>query len=226
MKILFINSSYNGKKGYTQVVLDWIKQEFSDHEINCRYTKDDRIGRCRGCRNCTVQARGKCHITDSMQIYMRYMQNSDLIVLGAPIYANLFSSKLKSFFERLRPLTSGKYDINEHGNFYPLPISQHKYNFLIVSICDFPGVNNFEPSRMFFEYTFNNSDHYVDMGGIYIPAFPYINENKQEIIPDIKNEISAQIIRVKNNQKAFLYKEWVEKKEFKEYLKGKKAFQV
>ncbi len=224
MNALIINSSYSGKKGYTETVLNWIKDEIGLNNVNTRYTKEDRIGSCRGCRNCTFQAKGSCPLTDSMQIYMRYMKNSDLIVIGAPIYSSFISAKLKTFFERLRPLISGKLGYNNDRQICHLAREEHKYKILIVSICSFPEIENFEPSRVFFESLFNRFDFFKDMGGIYLPAFPYIKDNKPEILENIKNEVQSQIKKVEKNKKAFLYKEWIEKKEFEEYLKSQKIF--
>ncbi len=225
MNTLVINSSLNGKKGYIEHILNWIKKEFNENEITTRYTKDDRIGNCRGCRNCTFQAKGNCPITDSMAIYQRYMKNSDLIIIGAPIYANFISAKLKTFFERLRPMISGKYGYNSHGHFSCKSREDVKYNILVVSICGFPEIENFEPARIFFETLFERFEFFKNAGGIFIPAFPFIKDKKPELLDEIKKEIKSQINKVKKGQKAFLYKEWVSHQEYENYLKETKFFQ-
>jgi multimeric flavodoxin WrbA len=218
-KVLIINCSLYGKRGQTEIILDWVREFFSGAQITSRYMSDDKIAPCRGCNSCINQARGKCQITDSMDLYRRYMSSNDLIIIGAPVYVNFFPSVLKSFFERLRPFNSGKYTINSSGNFAPVSLNNEKHSILVISTSGFPENHVFAPIKSFFNSLYSTYTNYEDMGGIYIPAFKTIREKKVETVSEIKKDVFKELNKVKSGKKAALCKEWINKEEFKYYLK-------
>ncbi len=224
MKILIINSSVYGKKGQTETLLDWVKEFFAAEEISTRYMCDDRISPCTGCNACVHQQRGKCQITDSMDIYRRYLQKSDLIVIGAPIYVNFIPAKLKSFFERLRPFNSGKYKINDKGFFSPASLEDNHFRILVVSTCGFPEIINFEPSRVFFDSLVRTYDFFKLAGSIYIPAFKMIKDTNPELFAEIKKDFIIGLERIKAGECFNLMKEYVSKKDFEDYLIKARVF--
>ena len=66
------------------------------------------INYCRGCGTC--RATGECVMQDDMDHVVESIQQSDVIVLGTPIYAWQVSGNIKVFMDRLCRLLTPKYE--------------------------------------------------------------------------------------------------------------------
>jgi len=71
------------------------------------YLLDKHIEFCRNCRNCVQEnsneTRGKCMQNDEMEEILREIDDSDGVVLGAPINFFNVTALMKKFIERLLP---------------------------------------------------------------------------------------------------------------------------
>jgi multimeric flavodoxin WrbA len=71
------------------------------------------INYCRGCGSC--RATGACVMKDDMDQVVEAIQQSDVVVLGSPIYAWQVSGTTKVFMDRLCRLLTPKYESRLNG---------------------------------------------------------------------------------------------------------------
>ena len=71
------------------------------------------INYCRGCGSC--RATGQCVIEDDMDRVVEAIQQSDVVVLGSPIYAWQVSGTTKVFMDRLCRLITPKFESRLNG---------------------------------------------------------------------------------------------------------------
>ena len=74
---------------------------------------DLTIQHCRGCGSC--RATGQCLIEDDMDRVVEAIQQSDVVVLGSPIYAWQVSGMTKVFMDRLCRLLTQTYESRLNG---------------------------------------------------------------------------------------------------------------
>jgi len=74
---------------------------------------DLSINYCQGCGSCRVT--GECVLKDDMDRVVDAIQQSDVIVLGSPIYAWQVSGNTKVFMDRLCRLLTPKYESRLSG---------------------------------------------------------------------------------------------------------------
>lgn len=90
-------------------LLDGIKE--NDVEIKKIYIKDKEIKDCTGCDYCGKS--GTCVKGDSMDDIYSEFDNSDVIILAAPIYFNSVNSITKTMIDRCQVYWSLKYSLNK-----------------------------------------------------------------------------------------------------------------
>ncbi len=97
----------------TDELLDYLLDgiEDKDYEINKIYLKDKKINPCTGCECCGKS--GLCIIDDDMDEIYREFDNSDIIVLAAPIYFNSVNGMTKNMIDRCQRYWSLKYSLKK-----------------------------------------------------------------------------------------------------------------
>lgn len=106
IKILAINSSYSGDKGYTKFLIDKLFQGATDAGAKCEVITlaKLRISRCKACQRChTDEHHLKCIFddTDDVKDIFDKMREADIIIFATPVYIFNMSALLKIFLERL-----------------------------------------------------------------------------------------------------------------------------
>ena len=104
MRVLAINGSPRGAKGNTDCIvqpfLEGAREAGADTET--LYLKECEINHCLGCFNCWTKTPGVCvHQDDMTPLYDKLFQ-SDVWVLGTPVYWWGPSAQLKAFIDRNR----------------------------------------------------------------------------------------------------------------------------
>lgn len=79
----------------------------NDYEINKIYLKDKKINPCMGCDYCAKT--GDCVFKDDMEHIYDQIDNSDIIILAAPIYFNSVNGISKNLIDRCQKYWSIKY---------------------------------------------------------------------------------------------------------------------
>ena len=102
MKIVSISGSQR-KNGNTEIILKALDREFKDVKIpdykNKYYNISDmNIYPCRSCLKC--QKKDDCVIGDDFGKVALKMIQSDLIIMGSPVYFSDVSAQIKALFDR------------------------------------------------------------------------------------------------------------------------------
>jgi multimeric flavodoxin WrbA len=114
MKIIGIDGSPR-KNGNTEKLLRKVLSGCQEAGGQTEFLKlaDLTINFCRGCGTC--RATGECVMQDDMDRVVEAIQQSDVIVLGSPIYAWQVSGNTKVFMDRLCRLLTPTYESRLNG---------------------------------------------------------------------------------------------------------------
>lgn len=124
MKILAINASYRGERGFTQVLIEKIKTGATDGgaEFETIVLAECRINQCLGCDVChTDQSYLKCVYDDKddIQSILQKIREADLVIYATPIYIFNMSGLLKRFIERINSTCDiNKLQVSKQGLFF------------------------------------------------------------------------------------------------------------
>lgn len=124
MKILAINSSHRGDKGYTRFLIDTFFDGAQKHGAECETVvlKNHRINICLGCRVChkkehylTCVYDGK----DDVQSIFNKMREADILVFATPVYIFTMTGLMKVFLDRITSTAdSSIMSLSENGLFF------------------------------------------------------------------------------------------------------------
>lgn len=114
MKIIGIDGSPR-KDGNTEKLVRRVLAGAEEAGGRTEFLKlaDLTINYCRGCGTC--RATGECVIKDDMDRVVDSIQQSDVVVLGSPIYAWQVSGTTKVFMDRLCRLLTPEYESRLNG---------------------------------------------------------------------------------------------------------------
>ena len=146
MNAIIINGSARGTKGITHRLLSSFEKGLTDSKYSVRsYNLNElSIEHCKSCFYCMHIKPGICSIKDDMVNLYDDLQQSDILVIGTPLYTDTMSSRMKVFFDRC--ISSMKPFIHEdnHGRFrHSFSWRMPKY-FILISTSGFPEIENFE----------------------------------------------------------------------------------
>lgn len=102
MKAIAINGSHRKGKN-TAILLKTILEELSKNGVETKLFEltDFRIEYCKACNKCLFEP--KCYIEDDdMGMLAKEMLESDVIIIGSPVYNANVTSRLKTFIDRTR----------------------------------------------------------------------------------------------------------------------------
>ncbi|RDY31935.1 flavodoxin family protein [Lachnotalea glycerini] len=144
MKITVFNGSPKGARGVTyelqRCLCDGIEGAGGNVEIINLIQK--KINRCLGCMGCWQVHEGICIIKDDMIDLIHKLLTSDLVVLATPLYFNNVTLSLKTFLERLMPL-SRRSIIQGEDNVYRHACAERIPPIVMFSTCGLPDYINF-----------------------------------------------------------------------------------
>jgi len=152
MKVIALNGSARGKKGVTWRLLDSLLKGLSEGGATVRefQIKEMNISYCRACLTCMHKTPGQCAQRDDMDQIYQSLRESDLFVMGTPVYTDNMSAQMKTVtdrcicgmdpFLRLDPANRVR-----HPFFWAMPSK-----FLLVSTSGFPEMESFLPLIMTF----------------------------------------------------------------------------
>jgi multimeric flavodoxin WrbA len=170
MKVIVINAAPRMETGNTQVVLNpflvGLRQEGTQLDIVLLGKKN--IKRCAGCFTCYVKTPGKCVHEDDMPALVERVRNADVLLLATPIYLDSMTSLAKTFIDRLVVFLDPHFTTDDQGFVHPL---RWKFpgKMLLVSVCGYPGLYNFDPLLLHMERIARNF-HSEFSGALLRPA--------------------------------------------------------
>jgi len=152
MKVIALNGSARGKKGVTWRLLDSLLAGFSEGGATVRdfQLKEMNISSCRACLTCMHKTPGQCSQRDDMDLIYPLLKESDLFVMGTPVYTDNMTAQMKAAMDRC---------ICGMDPFLRLDLAnrvRHPYSwampskFFLVSTSGFPETESFLPLIMTF----------------------------------------------------------------------------
>jgi len=152
MKVIALNGSARGKKGVTWRLLDSLLKGLSEGGATVKefQIKEMNISSCRACLTCMHKTPGQCAQRDDMDQIYPALKESDLFVMGTPVYTDNMSAQMKTVMDRcicgmdpfLRFDTSNRV---RHPFSWKMPSK-----FLLISTSGFPDAESFLPLVMTF----------------------------------------------------------------------------
>ncbi len=124
MKILAINGSHRGEKGYTQFLIDKLFNGAKKYGAECEtiVLKNNKINICLGCRVCHKKEHYLTCIfdeKDDVNTIFNKMREADILVFATPIYIFTMTGLMKVFLDRITSTAdSSILKISENGLFF------------------------------------------------------------------------------------------------------------
>ncbi len=147
MKVIALNGSARGKKGVTWKLLDSLLKGLSEGGATVKefQLKDMNISYCKACLTCMHKTPGQCAQRDDMDQIYPSLKESDLFVMGTPVYTDTMSTQMKTVMDRcicgmdpfLRIDPSNRL---RHPYSWAMPSK-----FLLMSTSGFPEMESFQP---------------------------------------------------------------------------------
>ena len=135
--------------------------------------KDKKIKNCTGCYTCWTKTPGQCIYKDDMPELLEKYRSADLVVFASPLYIFNVTGILKTFMDRLLPITKPYMLISDDGHIlhpdrYP---ERGEQGFVVFGAAGFPDLdNNFDGMRSMFKMWNSHSENMHMMGEFYITA--------------------------------------------------------
>ena len=124
MKIVAINGSHRGTKGYTHFLIEKIFKGAREEGATCEEITlaELRINICKGCSVCNTEKHLlKCIYEEKDDVAMIFdkMSEADILIYATPIYVFSMSGLMKVFFDRMNATgNSGDYKLSKSGLFF------------------------------------------------------------------------------------------------------------
>ena len=124
MKILAINGSHTGKKGYTHFLIEKLFEGAKNAGADCEEITlaKLKINICKGCSVCNTEKHLlKCIYEEKDDVAMIFnkMREADIIIYATPIYVFNMSGLMKVFIDRINATGNSKeFKLSESGLFF------------------------------------------------------------------------------------------------------------
>ncbi|MCA1961326.1 MAG: flavodoxin family protein [Desulfomonile sp.] len=170
MNIIVINAAPRMETGNTQVILlpfvDGLRS--TGAQVDLVFLNRLKIERCCGCFTCYAKTPGKCVHTDDIPELMERIRVSEALVLATPVYIDGMTALAKTFIDRLVTFMDPHFIEVDGEVRHPLRWEFPNKIFL-VSVCGFPGVENFDPLLLYMKRMAKNF-HATFAGTLLRPA--------------------------------------------------------
>ncbi len=147
MKVVALNGSARGEKGVTWRLMEPLLKGLSEGGaiIKDFQLKGMAISPCRACLTCMHKTPGQCAQRDDMDQIYPLLKESDLFVMGTPVYTDNMSAQMKMVIDRcicgMDPfLRRDSTNRVRHPYRWRLPSK-----FFLISTSGFPEVETFLP---------------------------------------------------------------------------------
>lgn len=158
-KVVVLNSSPRGDKGYTDFYLKPFIDGMKKHtEVEVLYLNEYKINPCKGCFSCWMNKPGECvyHEKDDFTGLADKLYPADVIVYAFPIYADGMPGILKNYFDRSVSRAYPYIIDGLNGVRHPRRYIKENQSMIIFSICGFFENKNFKPVQVFFNALAHN----------------------------------------------------------------------
>jgi multimeric flavodoxin WrbA len=152
MKILAINSSHQGEKGFTKSLINKIFEGAKENGAECENINliDLKINPCIGCNTCQKKNHLlKCiyEEKDDVRFVFNKMKESDIIIFATPIYIFNMSGIMKLFLDRINCLgNADDMTVTKSGLFFHTVDDLCAKRFVLLTTCG--NVENETPKNV------------------------------------------------------------------------------
>ena len=148
MKILAFNASPRKSRGTTDKVMDAFiaGAKEAGAEIEKHHIVDLDINGCLGCFTCWWKTPGKCVHRDDMDWILPKISESDIMLLGTPIYGRNVTNYLQRLLERTFSFSLPEMQVRDGETAHPARIRRFP-QMVLCATCGFPDTNNFNHVR-------------------------------------------------------------------------------
>ena len=104
MKAIALNGSARGKKGVTGKLMDALLKGLTEGGATIRdfQLNEMNISYCKACLTCMHKTPGQCAQRDDMDQIYPVLKESDLFVMGTPVYTDSMSAQMKTVTDRCK----------------------------------------------------------------------------------------------------------------------------
>jgi len=150
--IFALNSSPRKERGATdkvlQAFLEGARSEGAATETVYLQGKDIRP--CLGCFSCWIKTPGKCVQDDEAEPLLTKIQRADMLVYATPLYDFTMTATMKAMIERMLPLLEPYLVEGPDGNTIHELRSRKMQPSVLISVCGYPEISNFDVLRATF----------------------------------------------------------------------------
>lgn len=148
MKLLAFNASPRKAGGTTDILVDKFIEGAVEAgaEADKHYVVDLDINGCRGCFSCWWKTPGRCVQRDDMDWVLPDINESDILVLGTPIYSRNTTHYLQRLVERTFLNTLPEMYIEDGTTRHPRRTKKMP-RIVLAATCGFPDLVNFDIVR-------------------------------------------------------------------------------
>lgn len=105
MKIIAINGSHRGERGYTHFLIRKLFEGAVAVGAECEVVTLAalKVNRCLACEKCVIDMEKRCvqDDRDDVRSILNRMESADIIVFATPVYLDAMSGLMKTFLDRL-----------------------------------------------------------------------------------------------------------------------------
>lgn len=145
MKLFAVNGSPTKKKGMTHIMMEHFLKGAEDAgaDVETLFISDKKINFCTGCFHCWVKTPGTCIFKDDMPELLQKISESDVMILGTPLYADGMTAQTKMFIDRIIPLIQPEIEFVE-GHYRHAKRLDTIPKIGLLSLCGFYEMDNFD----------------------------------------------------------------------------------
>ncbi len=185
MKILAINGSPRGEKGFTDIVVTrfLLGAHKAGAETEKLYPAKMKIAACIGCLKCWFETPGICRHKDDMVEIYKLMQHADVFVFASPVYVDNMTSQMKKMFDRLISISEPFFEFEGDRSYHPKVVDR-ELKAVAISTCGFPEREHFEALSLTFRRICANMRARL-LGEFYFPASSMLVSRPQKVEPQL-----------------------------------------
>jgi multimeric flavodoxin WrbA len=173
MKVLAINGSPRGERGYTNKILQLFVEGMRDANADVHVVQlvKHKIHHCSGELACWLKTPGHCIHRDDMTELVPMFDESEGIVFATPVYVDGMTGLMKNFVDRLVPTTQPFFEIRDNRMRHPKRSDNTKQKVALVSVCGFIEMETFDPLLYHIKAICRNMDAEF-AGAVFRPGAP------------------------------------------------------
>jgi multimeric flavodoxin WrbA len=203
MRIVVFNGSPRMEKGNTHVMVEEFLKGAKEAgaEVENVFLFKKKVRYCLGCFDCWLKTPGKCVQKDDMEGLLSLFVDADLIVFATPLYVDNVTGIMKTFMDRIIPLTQPYFEKDPHGEYRHRKRYEKSPRIAVISNCGFAEQSHFQVLSLLFKRIARNM-HSEVIAEIYrgggellkldIPMLIPLVENYKEILKKAGREVAME----------------------------------